>query len=312
MEVVSCPLCQSGEISLVDRVDVDDLDQLYRARFGLAVADHFEGIDQLSFFNCLRCHLGFFSPLIAGSPSFYQQLNHHPWYYLEEKSEYRTVASIVSRGAKVLDIGCGEGKFARSIPGCRYVGLEKNLAAPLSEDDDAPSILPESIAEHCESHPEQYDFVCSFQVLEHVVDVSEFIADSLQCLRPGGRLVISVPAADSFIAQTVNGILNMPPHHLTWWPDHTLRYVADRYGLVLEKIIHEPLERFHYRRYAFNWSWALIGRRFRLIDRTQAYRLSSLLLLPVAAIRWLMLLFNSTASIHGHSVVAVYRKGNQE
>lgn len=312
MKVASCPLCQSEEVSLVDRVDTDDLVQLYRARFGVAVADHFDGIDQLSFFNCSSCHLRFFSPMIAGSQSFYQQLNRHPWYYLEEKSEYRTVANLIPRGAKVLDIGCGEGKFARFLPACEYVGLEMNLTASVSKGDDAPTILDESIADHSKRQPGHYDFVCSFQVLEHVVDLNGFITDSLKCLRSGGRLVVSVPAADSFIAQTINGLLNMPPHHLTWWPDHTLSHIAVRYGLVLERLIHEPLERLHYRRYAFNKAWALIGRRFRLIDRTPFYRLGSLLLLPVAVIGWLMLIFNSSATIHGHSVVAVYRNGNQE
>ncbi|MFM8394693.1 MAG: class I SAM-dependent methyltransferase [Acidobacteriota bacterium] len=312
MEIVHCPLCHSEEVSLIERVRIDDLDHLYRRQFGITVADHFAGLDQLSFYDCARCHLGFFSPLIAGSQRFYQQLNCHSWYYLEEKSEYRTVAAMIPPGAAVLDVGCGEGKFARSVPGCAYVGLEKNVAASQSTDDRRPLILPELIDEHSQRHPARYDFVCSFQVLEHVVDVRNFIEDCLKCLRPGGRLIISVPAADSFISRTVNGVLNMPPHHLTWWPDHALGYVANSAGLTLESILHEPLERLHYRRYAFNWAWSRLRRRFRLIDRTLAYRLISLLLLPVAAIRWLMLLFISADSIHGHSVVAVYRKGIQE
>ncbi|MFN7623022.1 MAG: class I SAM-dependent methyltransferase [Acidobacteriota bacterium] len=312
MEIVHCPLCHGEDLSLIDRVRVTDLVHLYQTRFGVAVADHFEGLAELCFYNCARCDLGFFSPLLAGSQSFYQQLNHHPWYYLEEKSEYRTVAALIPRGAAVLDVGCGEGKFARSIPGCEYVGLEMNLAGQLSREDDRPLILPELIAEHSRSRPASYDFVCSFQVLEHVVDVHSFIEDCLKCLRPGGRLIISVPAADSFISRTVNGVLNMPPHHLTWWTDQALGYVAKSYDLILESIVHEPLERLHYRRYAFNWAWSGLRRRFRLIDRTLAYRVGSLFILPFAAIRWLMLLCISPDSIYGHSVVAVYRKGTQE
>ena len=187
-----------------------------------------------------------------------------------------------------------------------------NLAGHPSREDDRPLILPELIAEHSRSRPASYDFVCSFQVLEHVVDVHSFIEDCLKCLRPGGRLIISVPAADSFISRTVNGVLNMPPHHLTWWTDQALGYVAKSYDLILESIVHEPLERLHYRRYAFNWAWSGLRRRFRLIDRTLAYRVGSLFILPFAAIRWLMLLCISPDSIYGHSVVAVYRKGTQE
>lgn len=311
MELI-CPLCNASTLLHVDRVSVKELDYCYRKSYGITVFDQFFDADYISFYNCKNCKLGFFYPLVGGTQSFYQKLNCNKWYYLEDKSEYKTVATLIPKGAAVLDIGCGEGKFARLIPDCEYVGLEKNLSAQLSREDGHPLILPELIAEHSRSYPSRYDFVCSFQVLEHVADVRSFIEDSLKCLRFGGRLIISVPAAESFISQTVNGVLNMPPHHLTWWPDQSLIYVGNLYGLTLESIIHERLERVHYRRYAFNWAWSRVSRKFRLIDRSLVYWVGSLLLLPVAFVRWLFLLLFTSDTIYGHSVVAVYRKGNNE
>ena len=311
-----CPLCHAPLPEPTARVLVRDLDHLYRQRFDVSVRDHFPGVAELRFYTCPVCALKYFDPLVTGSREFYLQLNQQPWYYLEEKSEYRTAASVIPQGAKVLDIGCGEGKFSRSIPECEYVGLERNLPEDQRLAGGRVRIIPEGIEEHAAGHAGVYDAVCAFQVLEHIAGVSTFIERALECLKPGGLLIISVPAADSFISGTVNGVLNMPPHHLTWWPDEALAHISRQYGLELVSIIHEPLEKIHYRRYAFNWALAWLHRlpglraasRNRLIDRSFRFRLLTLLLLPVAALRLIMLRMDA-GTIAGHSVVALYRKG---
>lgn len=309
---IACPLCRSGDWTLVDRISPDDLDRLYDQRFGIRVADHFQGIGEIGLYECGRCFLRYFHPAIAGSAQFYRSLNRFEWYYLGEKAEYRTAASLIPAGSRVLDVGCGEGKFAEWIRSSDYVGLEMNLPPDRAAGSRWPTVLPESVADHSLRHPAGYDVVCTFQVLEHVVDVNDFIGGCLRCLKPGGRLIISVPAADSFVTQTVNGLLNLPPHHLSWWPDATLSYLPQEYDLTIEKIIHEPLERIHYRWYSSNWALGLVARlvgsRPRLIDNSSTHRLLSRLLLPVALVRWFSL-FIDPRPIAGHSVVAVCRKG---
>ncbi len=314
--VNDCPLCHAPHPEPVETIEVGDLDHFYRQHFDLAVSDHFPGVAELRFYSCPDCSLKYFSPLVTGSHEFYLKLNRQPWYYLEEKREYRTAASFIPPGSKVLDIGCGEGKFARSIPACEYVGLERNLREEQRPAGERVRIIPEGVEEHAADHAGVYDAVCAFQVLEHIAGVSTFIERAQRCLTPGGLLIISVPAADSFISATVNGVLNMPPHHLTWWPDAALAHISKLYDLELVSIIHEPLESIHYRRYAFNWALAWlhrlpgfrVARRKRLLDRSFRFRLLTLLLLPVAVFR-LILLRMDAGTIAGHSVVALYRKG---
>lgn len=311
--MILCPLCQSNCCAEIDRVMVADLDYFYRAKFKVTIVDEFDSIEDLRFYSCGNCSLRFFWPMVAGSAKFYQGLNRNRWYYLLDKSEFETASAVIPMGAAVLDIGCGEGKFARHLSSCQYTGLEKYLTTLSNRGDLKPRILPETIEEHAVKHAGEYDVVCSFQVMEHVTQVKDFIENSLRCLKPKGLLILSVPSADSYVAQTINGILNMPPHHLSWWPDASLEFIALNHRLTLLSIKHEMLEKSHYRRYAFNRAFSkvsrLLGRRSGLIDRSLIFKVLSSISLPLAAIE-LMALFISPAPIIGHSVVAVYRKDN--
>lgn len=306
-EKVMCPLCRSADSSLVDKINPVDLDLLYQRQFGIELADHLRGIAEIHFYRCKACTLRYFHPPIAGSQDFYTRLSRFEWYYQTEKAEYRMAAAIIPPGARVLDVGCGDGKFSKWVSRCNYVGLDTNFSG------QGTAILSESVGEHSLRHPGAYDSVCAFQVLEHVVDIDRFVEDCLRCLRPGGLFVVSVPAADSFVAKTINCILNLPPHHLSWWPDTALQYLPLQYDLSLETLTHGPLERIHYRWYSSNWALGLVSpfvkESGRLINVTPAFHLLVWLLRPVALLRrWLLPI--TDWSVPGHSVLAVYRKGS--
>jgi len=306
-ENIACPLCRSADWSLIDKINPGDLDLMYQRQFGIQLADHLQGITEINFYRCEVCTLRYFHPPIVGSQDFYARLSRLEWYYLTEKSEYRIAASIIPPGVRILDIGCGDGKFSKWVSQCNYVGLDTNFGGR------GTTILSESISEHALRHPAAYDFVCAFQVLEHVVDIDAFVEECLRCLRPGGLFIVSVPAADSFVAKTINSLLNLPPHHLSWWPDTALQYLALKYHLSIESLTHEPLERIHYRWYSSNWAFGLVSPfvkgRNRLINISSSFHLIMGLMRPVALLRrWFLPL--TYRSIPGHSVVAVYRKGN--
>ena len=93
--------------------------------------------------------------------------------------------------------------------------------------------------------PASYDVVCHFQVLEHVSAPRAFLVDCVRALRPGGRLIITVPSEDSFLSIAEDAWLNMPPHHVTRWTDSALRFALAKLQLEAQEIWHEPVASFH-------------------------------------------------------------------
>jgi len=97
----------------------------------------------------------------------------------------------------VLEIGCGQGAMgARLARRGRYLGVEPDAASgAVAEARVAAaggSVLP---GDHTAVPAgSTYDLVCAFEVLEHIKDDTAALADWVGFVRPGGRLLLSVPA----------------------------------------------------------------------------------------------------------------------
>lgn len=302
-----CRLCGATASTLLDALAPGDLEREYRRQCGVHLALPARPIE---YRDCGACGLRFFSPAEPGSDEFYAALARIPWYYQDEKHEFAMAARRVEPHQDVLEIGAGRGAFARLLSARSYCGLELSTAAIDAARAAGLALLRETVEAHAARSPACYDVVCSFQVLEHVSDPRSFLEAAVRCLRPGGRLIVSVPAEDSFMAADRFDVLNMPPHHLTRWTDRALGAAAGLVGLRLLEIVHEPLApghaRLHARVAAQSSYAALRGWKLQLLDS----RLSS----PVAA-GWVrlhasllrrMLRFRRLPA--GHTVMAVYGK----
>ncbi|WP_432826897.1 class I SAM-dependent methyltransferase [Dactylosporangium sp. CA-092794] len=99
--------------------------------------------------------------------------------------------------ADVLEVGCGQGGFgARLAQRHRYLGLEpdaRSFAVAERRLRAAGSGRVANIRLE-ELPPERFDVVCAFEVLEHLDDDVAAVAAWAGRLRPGGRLLLSVPA----------------------------------------------------------------------------------------------------------------------
>jgi SAM-dependent methyltransferase len=100
----------------------------------------------------------------------------------------KTVAAPAATGV-LLDLGCGGQPYRHVFQPyiTRYVGADVATAAGVTLDLEltpgAPAPLPDA----------SVDTVLSTQVLEHVFDFRGYLADCARLLRPGGRLILSVP-----------------------------------------------------------------------------------------------------------------------
>jgi SAM-dependent methyltransferase len=111
---------------------------------------------------------------------------------------YDTVTRMLPAGvADVLEIGCGLGAFGvRLARRFDYLGVEPDPAAyavaarraAALGNGEIRNIRVEELA------AEQFDLVCAFEVLEHIEDDAAAVKDWASRLRPGGHLLLSVPA----------------------------------------------------------------------------------------------------------------------
>jgi 2-polyprenyl-3-methyl-5-hydroxy-6-metoxy-1,4-benzoquinol methylase len=309
---VVSPLTGNDNVELLDEITVADLRAVYLDLFDVDVHNELLGIDTMEFYRCRNSGLRFFHPAITGSESFYEALQRQPWYYLGEKPEYDFASGFISTNDAVLEVGCGPGEFAKKLAAKSYLGLELSSKAQEMAAVNGIQVVTEPVETHCRDYEQHYDVVCAFQVLEHIADPAEFIQSCLHCLRPGGLLIYSVPNADSFLAYSTNSVLNMPPHHVSWWTEFTFRYVASRYGMEVLQLHRERLADIHVRQYAAMLTretllYCLGKTKQSLINRSLLFRtvnkLSSPLSYPLAK-----MLEDVRLRPIGHSITAVFRK----
>jgi SAM-dependent methyltransferase len=117
------------------------------------------------------------------------------YWFRRHEVAYQFVRELIPSGAAVLEVGCGEG-YGTDLLAERadIVGIdydELTIAHAAARYPRATFVranlaaLPFAAA--------SFDAVISMQVVEHVWNHCEYLAECARVLRPGGRLVLSTP-----------------------------------------------------------------------------------------------------------------------
>lgn len=120
-----------------------------------------------------------------------------PWYgvlfnpfYLSRKGLSRYIRQLAPElNGKILDIGCGTKPYSQFFHGSEYIGLEldigenrKSKFADYYYDGKRFPFIDSS-----------FDSVILSQVFEHVFNPDEFMNEVARILKPGGKLLLTVP-----------------------------------------------------------------------------------------------------------------------
>ncbi len=187
---------------------------------------------------------------------------------------------------------------ARTEKQSKIEGIETSQKAFYEAKRRGLSVHNFDIAEASKKLNPTYDAVCSFQVLEHISNPEEFIRCSSNLLRRGGKMILGLPNADSFLKYQFN-ILDMPPHHMTRWSPRTLPFFSELFPLHLERIEFEPLTPYHIdgfvNAYSSNMEKRIPSlRRYHMVNKS--------------FLRFLVRKFNLYKLIRGQSLYAVFRR----
>ena len=235
-----CPVTGQVAIRRVQCLTVRLLVDLWRIVFKTDARDSLAGIDRIGLWES-PTGLYFFDPPLEGDHKFYTQFyaRVRSWRIFADKvvrEEFLIAAKHVPSGARVLDVGCGQGNFRQCIPEADYTGLDPHFAAGARVE----GVRDETLQEHLIENAASYDAVCCFQVMEHVRDPKALFAKIVQAAKPGGLICIGVPHVPSALTRIPNFIMNAPPHHLTWWTKKALAELARSAGAVVESVENVP------------------------------------------------------------------------
>jgi 2-polyprenyl-3-methyl-5-hydroxy-6-metoxy-1,4-benzoquinol methylase len=137
------------------------------------------------------------------------------------------VSKRLPSGAKVLDIGCGNGRFLHFLTqinniegyGIELAGKSAERAAKLEHIKmHIGTLLPDTFA------PNSFDAITLVHVFEHLPNPAEILQTIQKILKPQGKLFIYLPNIDSFQSRFFKGLwLHLdPPRHLFLMPPQAL------------------------------------------------------------------------------------------
>src|SRR5207253_2010392 len=160
--------------------------------------------------------------------------------FLARRYEEVAILSIsklsLGRDARILDVGCGNGKLLHRMAAVGF----KNLAGLdpfLSNEVNYRNGLRIQKCRLEDFVAEKFDVVMFHHSLEHVADPVGTLRAAMRVLLPGGMCLVRLPVvAHAWERYRTNWVQLDPPRHM-WVPtERAMRTLAESFGLSLERI----------------------------------------------------------------------------
>mgnify|MGYP003706585039 CR=1 FL=1 len=224
-----------GEELLTEKLPVEWITYEYFKKSGIDVSEFFSGVNHVTLNTCSKTGYQYWKPYsIAGSELFYKVMaSSTPFYYRSDRWEYPMVRKLLKKDDDILEISCGQGFFLKSIEGSVNSGTGIEFSQYAIDNKVTVYPIRAAMIEDIAKEDIKFDVVCSFQVLEHVVNPKEFIQGCLDVLKPDGRLVFSTPNDSAIAAQNKTDCWDLPPHHMGKYTEDIYRKIGEEFGLEI-------------------------------------------------------------------------------
>ena len=149
---------------------------------------------------------------------------------LHQRLLFAYIAASQLLSGEVLEVGCGVGRGLEAIlQHCQtYTAIDKNeaLIAQLQEEYPQHRFLAQHLPPFKDIPSDHYDFVISFQVIEHIQNDSLFVAEIQRVLKPGGKAIITTPNR--------RWSLTRNPWHIREYTETELQALLQKHFAVVE------------------------------------------------------------------------------
>lgn len=247
---IESPVTGRHTAELLMTLDTNTIISCYKNELGIDVASYFSNLTNIYIYECKESKYRFYYPLnILGDSAFYEELQNVQGgdYYPTSKWEYDRALEFVKSGDRLLEIGSGVGHFLEQAitKKAKVTGLELNTSAVEISKGKGLDVYNEMLNAHVSRVGMKYDVVCSFQVLEHIPDVRNYINDCLSALKMNGYLIFAVPNNNPYLfGHDVYHTLNLPPHHAGLWNGESMKQLEKEFPVTLEMLGFEPLKEY--------------------------------------------------------------------
>ena len=159
-------------------------------------------------------------------------------------AEYSIVDAAGWKGKALLDLGCGSGYLCAEAArqGARHVvGIDLKNPDVAAQSWHFCSVDLESDAwaaavPRASTGGDRFDFICAFDIIEHLSSPVRFINQCRELLTPGGRLVLTTPNTASW-----ERILKGEAWSGATDPQHKILFTRYSLGFLLRRSGFEPL-----------------------------------------------------------------------
>jgi SAM-dependent methyltransferase len=149
-----------------------------------------------------------------------------------ERADYVVAAADRFKAARhlLVEVGAGNGEFAHEITS-RSAFQRMVLAEPQPIDISLPNVTVAGKTFEDLDLERNADVLVAFEVFEHLVDPTQFLAMARRCLRPNGLLIMSMPNITGLeLAVLGAGSHSFPFDHVRLYNPTSLELVLKRNG----------------------------------------------------------------------------------